>query len=116
MLKKIKTLAAWFDIKPSYYRHDIYQQKVQEDSRTLEAIKRTRTIFTRNEELINARALRPHAFECKDELECEGCFKFEPDKIIGKPYPIMLKLQRTSKVGRNSKFAKINQKQKTKRA
>lgn len=62
----------------------------QEDPRTQETIKRVRKAFKEQERDIQVRALKPHSAVCKDPLACKTkkCFKWEPDKIVGKPYTL----------------------------
>jgi len=55
---------------------------VQEDTRSIEAVKRVRKMFDQCESGINAMALKRH--QCKDPDLCTKkiCFKSVPDKIV----------------------------------
>lgn len=89
LLKKIKSAIAVLKIKPnSTVTHD-FIKITQEDSRDTQARKRVKDLFDKEEKYINTRALNPHS--CDDPIGCQkdDCYKWQPDKIIGKPYTVV---------------------------
>lgn len=88
MLNKIKLAIANLRIKPLNIPTINPMLSHQEDTRTIQSIKRVRQAFEDNQEYISARSMRPHGPNCEDASICENmnCFKWKPDKIIGQPY------------------------------
>lgn len=66
---------------------EVFSPVEQEDPRTQESIKRTRKTFEEQQQQMQARAMKAHAADCPDPWTCKKnpCFKWEPDKIVGKP-------------------------------
>jgi len=97
MLKKIKPILAVIGIKRVNQVEILNQPKItHEDTRTIEAAKRIRAHLIANHELIVARGMRPHTFDCEDNDICDkdNCWKWEPDKIVGEPYKVCVKTLR----------------------
>ncbi len=88
MLKKIKLAIANLCIKPLNIPIINPMSSHQEDTRTTQSIKRVRQVFEDNQEHISTRSMRPHGPDCEDASICENmnCFKWQPDKIVSKPY------------------------------
>ena len=88
ILRRFGEFIKGFGSKPKIHSDVINPMSMsQEDPRQAEIIKRTRKQIEENQELILARSLRPHSYECKDPLLCakEVCWKFVPDVKVGKP-------------------------------
>lgn len=102
MLNRLKRFFAVLRIKPNVRSDQPITQTVQEDPQVAERIRKIRQIFIDNQTLINARAYRPHSPECTNPVICEKayCWKFVPDKIVGKPYYVI----RNPKTGKTSKI------------
>jgi len=90
-------LLKWLQKKTRYTisSQDIFSPVEQEDPRTQESIKRTRKNFEEQQEQMQARAMKPHAFDCPDPWTCKKspCFIWEPDKIVGE-YIVPLKTKK----------------------
>ena len=82
-------LLKWLQHKTRYTASSaqIFSPSLQEDPRTQESIKRTRKGFEDQQQQMDARAMKPHAFDCPDPLTCtkSPCFIWKPDKIVGEP-------------------------------
>lgn len=90
MLNNFRSLMAIIKIKPNGHMDLMSTRTEQEDPRTVESIKRVKKTFEQNKELINARALKPHSFDCEDNLMCDkdNCWQFVADRIVGNPYRV----------------------------
>jgi hypothetical protein len=77
-----------FRVKPTFNPTTPLSPVVQEDTRSIEAIKRTRAAFRKQEFEMQARAAKAHASECNDMWTCvaDPCFIREPDKIVSTSY------------------------------
>lgn len=87
MFEWIKNLFC-FKVKPILNLTSPFSPVVQEDTRSIESIKRTRAAFRKQEFEMKARAFKAHAAECTDQWTCikDPCFVVEPDKIVSKSY------------------------------
>lgn len=90
MLNKIKYMFSVIGIKPNQEVNALKPMTVQEDQRDVQTRKRVAAYIEANHELLMARAMRPHGADCTDNVTCEkiDCFKWQPDKIVGKPYKV----------------------------
>jgi hypothetical protein len=72
---------------------DIFSPVAQEDTRDAATRKRVAESIERQWEQLSARALKAHAADCPDPWTCKRnpCFKWEPDKIVSKPYEVEMK-------------------------
>jgi len=60
---------------------------VSEDEAAVRQRERINQLFIKQQNNLNTTALIPHAADCHDNWTCtrQPCFKWEPDKIVGKP-------------------------------
>ncbi len=93
MLNNIKAMLSYIKLKPTNINNASVSPTQQEDPRSTETRKRVNNYFDANHELLLARGLRPHAYECEDNLICskDDCWKFVPDKIVSDPYEVKSK-------------------------
>jgi alkanesulfonate monooxygenase SsuD/methylene tetrahydromethanopterin reductase-like flavin-dependent oxidoreductase (luciferase family) len=61
---------------------------VAEDEAAIRQRERVNQAFIKQQNNLNTTALVPHAADCEDNWTCRRspCFKWEPDKIVGKPF------------------------------
>ena len=81
MLNKVKT---WIHSK-RLMSNDITVSGIptaQEDTKSIEAVKRVRKMFEQQEASMNIRSLKRHSCANPDLCTKIRCFKSEPDKII----------------------------------
>ena len=90
MLNRIKRFFSVIGLKPTIKIDQPMAKTVQEDPQVAVKIRKIRQLFIDNQALINARAYKPHSPDCEDPVICEKayCWKFIPDKIVGKPYVV----------------------------
>ena len=83
MFEWIKNLFS-FKVKPLINPNTPFAPSVQEDPRTIQSVKNTRSAFKQQETEMQFRAMKAHSAECDDSFTCtsDPCFKIEPDKIV----------------------------------
>lgn len=83
MFDWIKNLFS-FKVKPLINPNTPFAPSVQEDPRTIQSVKNTRSAFKQQATEMQFRAMKAHSAECDDSFTCtsDPCFKREPDKIV----------------------------------
>ena len=78
------------NIKPTKEINSFKTTTTQEDQKQAETRRRVGNYLQQNQDLLLARASRPHGFDCEDNQLCEkeDCWKFVPDKIVSEPYEV----------------------------
>lgn len=89
-LRKIKTAAAVINIKPAQEINSFKPNIIQEDQNETQTRRRVADHLEQNHELLLARGMRPHGFDCEDNQLCEkeDCWKLIPDQIVGEVYNV----------------------------
>ncbi len=89
MFCKIKSFLANMGLKCSDISISLKASPIGiEDEKAVEQRKRIDAAFREQEYHLQAKALVAHAADCDDPVFCDKqpCFKWEPDKIVGKSY------------------------------
>ena len=85
MLTRLKKWVAAknLDLKPMDVSKAI-SPAPQENTKDVATRKRVHAAFDAQWEVMQARAMKPHSFECKDPWACtkDPCWEFVPDKIV----------------------------------
>lgn len=99
MFEWIKNLFC-FKVKPTFNPTTPFAPSVQEDTRSIEAVKRTRAAFRKQEFQMQARAAKAHSAECNDMWTCvaDPCFIVEPDKIVSTSYAPQSEVDRYNEI------------------
>jgi hypothetical protein len=92
MLRKIKCWLYSFRIKRvslgNPFSFSLQTSVLQEDPRTLNALKSVNKAFDQQQAFMEIRALKAHDSSCKDIFNCKRfrCFRPEPSKIVSSAY------------------------------
>ena len=85
IIKTIKEYLAVIRIKPNDIGVKIQDHSITNEDESVAATRnRVNKTFDQQAKQMQARALKPHAVNCKDMLKCRKkvCFVWEPDKIV----------------------------------